>query len=148
MPKSMIVKDALRPFEMKIDQLLETTVVEARGALMAGANQIAGVGSQKIPKKTGQTASKIKTKKEDAFGNTVSVGASGPEAYWMEYGTKKHEILPSTKKALKFGNTFVKRLQHPGLKARGWLRGAYKIVAPLLYARLQTILGTSIKKKI
>lgn len=148
MPKSMIVKDALRPFEMKIDQLLETTVIEARGALMDGANQMAGVGSQKIPRKTGQTASKIKTKKEDAFGNTVSVGASGPEAFWMEYGTKKHEILPSNKKALKFGNTFVKKLQHPGVKARRWLRGAYKVVAPILYARLEAILGRSISKKI
>lgn len=145
------MKDALKPFELKIDQLNSEVTKEARGALMDGARDMATAGIAKLPRRSGEAASRVTYQKEDAFGNTVSVLSESPQAYWLEWGVKKHEIHPQPtkdKKALKIGNAIFRRVQHPGFKARHWLRGAYKQVAPLLYARLEEILGVAIKKKV
>lgn len=151
MGKSLISKDALKPFEMKFDQLSGDTITEARSVLMDGAKEIAEAGAAKLPRRTGEAASRVTYQKEDAFGNTVSIKSMSAQGYWLEWGVKDHEIRPqpsSNRKALKVGNAIFRRVQHPGFKARHWLRGAYKQVAPLLYARLEEILGVAIKKKV
>lgn len=54
--------------------------------------------------------------------NTLVLGFDGKRnddlATWHHFGTDAYLIEPLTKKALKFGNTIVKKVNHPGLPAR------------------------------
>lgn len=147
MSKSMIAKDALRPFGLKIDNLTEDSVAQGRAIIKEGAEAIGALGAQKVPKLTGHAASQIYVKQEDTFGNTWSITSRSLAGYLMQYGVKAHAIVPKDK-ALKIGNVIIKGpVKHPGVKARRWLTGAYKELAPAIFAQLEEMLGVSIRKK-
>ena len=50
--------------------------------------------------------------------NVAGVGTNRPYAAAMNNGSKPHDILPRTKKALAFGGRVVKRVRHPGTSPR------------------------------
>jgi phage virion morphogenesis protein len=50
--------------------------------------------------------------------NELNFGTNVPYAAHHHFGTKPYTIKPKTKKALAFGGTVVKKVNHPGLKAR------------------------------
>lgn len=45
-----------------------------------------------------------------------------PYAGYVEDGTKPHIIRPKTKKALRFNNTFAKKVNHPGFTGRKFIK--------------------------
>lgn len=51
-------------------------------------------------------------------GSELNFGTNVPYAAHHHFGTKPYTIKPKTKKALAFGGTVVKKVNHPGLKAR------------------------------
>lgn len=55
-------------------------------------------------------------------GNTLKIGFDEPPkrhlSIFHQFGTAPHLIAPLTKKALKFGGGFAKKVNHPGLPAR------------------------------
>ncbi|AQT58714.1 phage virion morphogenesis protein [Cellvibrio sp. PSBB023] len=50
--------------------------------------------------------------------NELNFGTNVPYAAHHHFGTKPYTIKPKTKKALAFGGAVVKKVNHPGLKAR------------------------------
>lgn len=150
MSRSLIAKDALRPFDLKLDQLNSDSIEGARAEISQGAEDIKDSGISKLPRKTGYAASKVFTQNEDPFGNSVAIVSQSVQAYWLEWGTRKHEIHPQPTKGKKaltvFGKVF-RRVQHPGIKRRHWLLKSYKEIAPQVFERLGLMLNASIKKK-
>lgn len=50
--------------------------------------------------------------------NELNFGTNVPYAAHHHFGTKPYTIKPKTKQALAFGGVVVKKVNHPGLKAR------------------------------
>ena len=50
--------------------------------------------------------------------NELNFGTNNPNAAHHHFGTKPYTIKPKSKKALAFGGVVVKKVNHPGLKAR------------------------------
>jgi phage gpG-like protein len=69
----------------------------------------------KILQKSGRLASSIN---EHSTNDTAAVGTNVEYAAAHNFGvtTKAHTIAPRNKKALKFGDTFAKKVNHPGSK--------------------------------
>ena len=49
---------------------------------------------------------------------------------FVEFGTPPHVIKPKSKKALKFGDTIVKKVNHPGTRPNPFIRTALKQKLP------------------
>ncbi len=61
------------------------------------------------------------------------VRTDAPQAKWGEYGTKPHDIRPTSAQALQlYGGVTVSVVHHPGEKARHTLRKAYRISLPTI----------------
>lgn len=148
MSKSMISRNALQPFGLKIDHLNTAGVAGARAIIRDGAEAIGDSAIAKVPKKTGATAGNIDVKQEDSFGNTWSISSRTLQGYLMQWGVKGHDVAPKSKKAMKIGAVIIRgKVKHPGVKARRWLTNAYKEIAPIVTAQLEGLLGGLIRKK-
>jgi len=53
--------------------------------------------------------------------NVAGVGTNRPYAAAMNNGSKPHDILPRTKKALAFGGKVFKKVHHPGTSPRQFM---------------------------
>jgi hypothetical protein len=62
------------------------------------------------------------------------VEAEHPLAPIIEFGSKPHEIGPNAKSALKFGSVFASVVEHPGTRARPFMRPALPLW-PAFYKR-------------
>lgn len=51
----------------------------------------------------------------------VEIQAGAKQAAWHQLGTEPYLILPVNGRALKFGDTFASKVNHPGLPARPFL---------------------------
>lgn len=148
MSKSLIAKDALRPFGLKIDNLDNEGVAQARSIIRGGAEAIGTTAAAKVPRKSGSTANQVRVLQEDAFGNTWAIVSRTLQGYLMQWGAKGHKIAPKTKKALRIGNVFIRGpVQHPGIKPRRWLTKSFKEIEPIIKAQLEIMLGSLIRKK-
>lgn len=148
MGRSLIAKDALRPFGLKMDHMSAEGTERARAVIRVGAGEIGAAGAALVPKKSGKTASQIAVKQEDSWGNTWSVTSRTLQGYLMQWGADAHTIKPREKKAMRIGNAIIRGpIRHPGVKARRWLTKAYKQVAPMITARMEAMLGEVIRHK-
>lgn len=81
---------------------------------------------REIPKRTGRTASTIRTSSHRIPRGAVgSVYSTDEIAYYLEVGTREHVIRPRHRKALRFevdGRVvFARMVHHPGTRAYRWL---------------------------
>ena len=105
-----------------------------RGAMRAGANVIKDEAKMQAPRDSGLLASSIRTAVSLRRGTvTASVKAGGRGkkgqgtawyAHMVEMGTKAHVIAAPPGSSLSFGGGMVRSVQHPGAKARPFLRPA------------------------
>lgn len=115
----------LQEFLDQVPAKLEANVM--MGALRSGAEEIKPVAQANVHSVSGLLAGglKIGTKIE---GNTVtaSLYVTGKHAFlakWIEFGTAAHNISAKSG-ALFFGGMFAKSVNHPGARARPFLRPA------------------------
>ena len=102
-----------------------------RGALRAGAKPIledAKAGAQESTK-TGLMRDGLKITTKAKKGTvTVSIKAGGKHAYlakFVEFGTAAHRIDPKNGGVLSFGGGFARHVDHPGQRAKPFLRPAF-----------------------
>jgi HK97 gp10 family phage protein len=106
-------------------------------ATRAGAEVVQVEAINLAPKKRGLASSlsiasriKIRMKQPDQFGVRALIVAGAPHSHLLEFGTKPHKIVTKTKKALadKAANLFFgKVVNHPGNRARPFLRPAFEM---------------------
>ena len=106
---------------------LEANVM--RGALRAGAKPILEEAKRNVPVESGTLRDGLKIGTKSRNGTvSASVKVSGRHAFiapWIEFGTRAHVITGRDGGSLFFGGgTFVKSVQHPGARARPFLRPA------------------------
>jgi len=93
----------------------------------------------------GQTGALVQsimgTRDRDGF--TIDWGAD--HAKYVEYGTKPHQIVPRTARALRFdidGETiFARRVQHPGFPGRHFRRQVLEALEPELQELARVLMG-------
>jgi hypothetical protein len=83
---------------------------------------------------------------------TATVRTGGPEApymAWLNNGVAPYDIVPKNKKALAFqwqGKSMVlRRVHHPGQKAREFMQEGLAAFAPTIKARLEEAVSEAIK---
>lgn len=135
----------------QIPALMERNVM--RGALRAGANEVKKEAQTQL-KSNGSVKSstllnglKVSTAAKGAQ-VTASVKVKGKHAYiarWLEYtGAAPHVIRPKNAKALAVAGKAVNKIEHPGFKAKPFLRPAMDIAA----ATAVVAVGEAIKKRL
>lgn len=81
---------------------------------------------QLAPHDTGNLKNSIQAKTPDALTGIVSVGAA--YGWFVEAGTRPHEIRPKNGKFLKFagrnGTVFTSKVSHPGTKPQPYIEPA------------------------
>lgn len=99
-----------------------------RSALVAGARVVANEAKAQVPKDTGELARGIKVSSGTRRGRvTAKVKTTGPHGFiapWLEYGTGAHRIVAKDGGFLLVGGSFVKSVEHPGIKPRPFFRPA------------------------
>lgn len=115
----------------KLAHALRTTAkrsdVTTQQVMVESANFLLTEMEIRVPVKTGQLRESLGVRVET---NRVIVGPSAKYAPYVEFGTKPHEIRAKNAGALAFkvgGNTvIVKKVNHPGTKARPFVRPAFE----------------------
>lgn len=103
-----------------------------RGALRAGANVIKTEAQAQLTAhgnvKTGVLSAGLRVSTRNKGGlvaaTLITKGKHGYVANWIEYGAAAHEIRPKGAKSLFFAGVFGKSVQHPGIKAKPFMRPA------------------------
>jgi HK97 gp10 family phage protein len=99
-----------------------------RAALRAGANEIKEDAVQNVPVQDGDLKRSIRVSTRAKRGRvTASVKAGDKKAwYWhfVEFGTAAHTIKARNGKRLFFSGIFAKVVNHPGAKAKPFMRPA------------------------
>lgn len=95
-------------------------------AATPAAHELAAVAAERAPHRVRHTVRAVGT------GEHFTVGTTDPVGGYAEFGTRPHEITPRNKQAMKFRDgTFATVAQHPGAKAKPWLRPTLPLWGPL-----------------
>lgn len=99
-----------------------------RGALRAGMKPVQADAKANAAHASGllRDGLKISTKLKNGKA-TATLRASGKHGYlanWIEFGTAAHRISGKDGGMLSFGGGFVRSVEHPGSKARAFMRPA------------------------
>lgn len=136
----------LQAFLSQLPAKVEANIM--RGALRQGANVVKTEAQANVPEKTGQLKAGLKVSTRNRRGVvTASVKATGKHGFlarWIEFGTAAHFIKPKTAKSLFFAGLFSNGIQHPGSRAKPFMR-------PALDSQAQAALlavGETIKKRL
>jgi HK97 gp10 family phage protein len=120
----------LRQFSAEVqDTMLLEAVREGAEVVRAEAIRLAPRERGLASPKSIISRIKIRMKQPDRFGVRALVIAGAPHSHLLEFGTKAHKILAKVKKALAdkaTGKFFGKVVNHPGNRARPFLRPAYE----------------------
>lgn len=100
-----------------------------RGAMRAGMKPIQAAAKDGAAHASGQLRDGLKIYTRVQFGQIIArlraTGKHAYVAYWMEYsGAAPHTITAKNRKGLSFGGAFFQSVQHPGFKAKPFLRPA------------------------
>lgn len=97
----------------------------ARGSLRAAANEVKPAVVENIESVSGELAGSLKVSTRARGGQvTATIYTKVFYARFVEGGTKPHEIRARDGGALAFGGIFHSSVQHPGAKARPFMRPA------------------------
>lgn len=134
----------LRRRKLDVQAGLET--ICHAGARIVEQQAIANAVTEVAQQVERQTTAKRATRVEVSVG--VLRAKRGKQlAKWLEFGTRPHAIPKARKrgrKVLYFGGRFVWAVQHPGARARPWLRPAYDASK----GQAQTAMALATKQKI
>jgi HK97 gp10 family phage protein len=125
------IEDIMRALK-ELSPKMERSVIVA--ALKEAAKPIRDQARSNVHNVSGDLKKSIKTvsvakKFSVGGGPRVRVTAGSKSAFYsaiIEGGAKSHEIKPKNKKALKFGGSEVRSVQHPGIKAQHFMRKAFE----------------------
>lgn len=115
----------------ELDQLLQTLPVKIernilRGALRAGVVPIMKEVQARAPVDSGQLKASIRISTRTRKGQVSASVKVGNFVAWyahlVEFGTKPHEIKARLGGALGFGGKVTKRVDHPGIQPRPFIR--------------------------
>lgn len=96
-----------------------------RGAVRAAARLIQKQAQANIHSVSGETARSVKVGSRVSGGDVVAyVRVKSYKGVWLEYGTRPHRIRAKNGEALAFGGRVVVAVDHPGARARAFLRPA------------------------
>ena len=98
-----------------------------RGALRSGMNQVKPIAQAKVNSVSGELARSLKVGTRARGGTvTASLKAKGKAFYarFVEYGTAAHVIAGKNGGWLNFGGVFRRSVNHPGARAKPFLRPA------------------------
>ena len=99
-----------------------------RSALRQGANVFKAEAKQEVPVDEGDLRDSIRVSVRSKGGTVyASVKAGGKKApHWhlVEFGTRAHKIKPKQAHGLTVGGKVVSEVNHPGAKARPFMRPA------------------------
>jgi len=116
----------------ELQKLLETLPVKVernvlRGSLRSGMNTVKPVAQRYIHSISGKLAAGLKVGTKSRGGTvTANLKATGPHRYiahLVEFGTRAH-VIRARGKGLFFGGRFARSVQHPGARARPFMRPA------------------------
>lgn len=115
----------------QLDELLRTLPEKMqknvnRTGLRAGAAVLLEEVKQNIPVASGALRDSARITSRARGGSvSVSVKVGNRQAWYahlVEFGTRPHVITPKTASALQFGGVTTKAVQHPGTRARPFMR--------------------------
>lgn len=136
----------LNDFLQQLPVKMEKNIL--RAALRQGANVVKDQAKQNVPVASGLLRDGLKVSTRSSRGVvTASVKATGKHGYiakWIEYGTAAHDIAAKDGGSLFFGGIFADKIEHPGSRAKPFLR-------PALEGKSQEALvavGEAIKKRL
>lgn len=124
--------------ELRIDesQLNASVMPQVEAFATSFAQRAATVAKQIAPRRTGRLASSIRTGTTSRTGLwqvSTSIQADTPYARFVHEGTRPHVIRPRNARALRFEISgrviFAARVNHPGTRARPFLRDAAALAA-------------------
>ena len=118
------LQDFLNQLPAKIEQNV------MRSALRAGAKVIADEAKVRVPVgDSGLLRDSIRVSTRARKGRvSASAKAGDKKAFywrWVEYGTAAHEIRPKNGKSLFFSGLFSELIDHPGARAKPFMRPAF-----------------------
>lgn len=119
-----------------------------RAALRAGANQFKAAARVNVPVDEGDLRDSIRvsvrSKGGTVYGSVKAGGKKAPHWHWVEFGTARHKIKAKQEHALSFSGVAVAEVDHPGARAKPYMRPAFDTasaaaiaaVAAKIYERL------------
>lgn len=115
------LEQALQELPLRIEKNL------LRRALRQGGNVFLNEARARVPVQTGKLKRSIRVRTDNVKngGVRVQVSARAWYAHMIEFGTKAHQIKARGKGVLAFDGRFVKSAQHPGAKAKPFMRPAF-----------------------
>ena len=117
------LNDALQDLPAKIEKNV------LRGAMRAGAKVMLDAARQQVPVRTGALRDSLTLKSGYQRGRvTGTVRAGNAKAYYahmVEFGTARHFIKPKTARSLFIAGLFRDGVDHPGARARPFMRPAF-----------------------
>ena len=100
-----------------------------RAALRAGANEFKKAAKEAVPVDDGDLQRSIRvttrTKKGTIYASLKAGGKKAPHWHWVEFGTAAHKIKAKPQHALSFGGVAVQEVDHPGARAKPFMRPAF-----------------------
>jgi len=111
----------------EIDAFLQQLPVKVernilRAMLRAGANEFKKAAKEGVPVDDGVTTG---SKGGTVYARLKAGGAKAPHWRWVEFGTAAHKIKAKPQHALSFGGTTVREVDHPGARAKPFMRPAF-----------------------
>lgn len=104
-----------------------------RAALRAGANQFKAAAKGGVPVADGDLLRSIRvttrTKNGTIYASLKAGGKKAPHWHWVEFGTAAHKIKAKPQHALSFGTVTVREVDHPGARAKPFMRPAFDTAA-------------------
>lgn len=105
-----------------------------RGAMRAGAVVLQDKAKQLVPVDDGDLRASIKVRTRSRRGRvSATVTAGDRKAFYVrfvEFGTAKHFIKPKTRKSLFFAGLAKEVVNHPGARAKPFMRPALDEASP------------------
>ncbi|RYF64041.1 MAG: HK97 gp10 family phage protein, partial [Comamonadaceae bacterium] len=113
----------LNQFLSQLPAKVEANVL--RGALRAGANVVADEVKTQAPVATGELRDSFKVRTSSRKGVAMAtVRTKVFYARFIEFGVAAHKIVGKANGVLRFGDTTVRVVDHPGIRPRPFMRPA------------------------
>jgi HK97 gp10 family phage protein len=116
----------LNDFLQQLPARVEKNIM--RAALRAGANVFKAEAKQEVPVDEGDLLASIrvsvKSKRGTIYASVKAGGKRAPHWHLVEFGTRPHKIKPKNAHALTVGGKVVGEVDHPGARAKPFMRPA------------------------
>lgn len=141
----------------ELNALLQTLPEKVEGrilrqALRAGQKVILEAAKANVPVQSGELRDSLKIKTSMRKGKASATLVAGSKrayyAHMVEFGTAKHFIKPKKAKSLFFAGLARKVIDHPGARAKPFLRPAFDAAAPQALTAVREYIATRLPREI